>query len=94
MRQTSAGDPCPLNSGQPCRHCSDEFIRDTQRVGVIATGRIEIRKTSVHLGERCNNDGRLMVKDLRECPIPAALQVPLQPLPEPSELEWMRRRSA
>lgn len=78
-------------TGSPCRHVSIEKIRNVQRVGVLKTGKIERRESIILLGERCNNDGRCMVSELRECPIPAALAVPLVPF-EISPLEWMRRR--
>lgn len=78
-------------TGKPCRHCSEEKFTNISRVGVIATGQIEIRKTVAPLGQRCNNDGRHLVRELSTCPIPGALSVPLI-RHEVSELEWSRRK--
>ena len=83
---------CPLGR-KICRHCSEIVIRTVQRVGVIKTGTYERRETSANLGAWCNNDGRHFVRELKECPQPAPGSVPLV-MPEISELEWMRRRTA
>ena len=79
---------CP-RTGKPCRHVSREVERRIQRVGVIETGLLEKREISLGKGAFCNNDGRTYVEDLNECPIPAAVSVPLVPY-EISELDWAR----
>lgn len=78
---------CP-KTGTPCRHCSDEVRREVSRTGDIVSG---IRRTEKvqPLGPYCNNDGQHFVKDLPECPVPAALAVPLVPY-EIDPVTWMK----
>ena len=78
---------CP-KTGAPCDFCSNEVTRITTRTGDIVSGIKRTVKTTPK-GEFCNNDGRHFVADLDECPIPAALAVPLVPR-QVSELEWMQ----
>jgi hypothetical protein len=84
-------DPVCEKTGTPCRFCSDERVTNVSRVGVLATGQIEIRETVTRIGQWCNNDGKHPVRDLPYCPIPAALNAPKVNL-EISELEWLQRR--
>lgn len=84
-------DPICDKTGNPCRFCSNETLTNVSRVGIIATGRIERRVSTVNLGQFCNNDGRHYVRDLPACPVPGALAAPLVKH-ELSELEWMRRK--
>lgn len=82
---------CPKTRA-PCRHCSNEVRRTTQRVGVIKTHLLERREIRIKLGAFCNNDGKHFVSELKECPIPGALAAPLLPF-EIDELTWMRMKS-
>lgn len=83
---------CPM-TGKECQYVSMERVIKIQRVGVIKTGRFERRETRIDLGEFCNNDGKHFVRDLKECPIPGALAVPLVPFVV-DELTWMKRHSS
>ena len=80
---------CPLK-GKGCRHCSQEHQVTVERV-LVKTGKTERREVRTPLGERCNNDGRHYVRELKECPADIALGVPLVPY-EVSELDWMRTK--
>lgn len=82
---------CPLK-GNVCRHCSMDQKIEVKEVGVIATGKMERKVTRINFGERCNNDGRKMVKELTECPSDIALGVPLVQY-EITELDWMRSKT-
>ena len=85
-------DPrCPLNYNDPCRHCSDEEKISIQLVGDLKTNKLVHHLCRIPLGKFCNNDGRHFVKDMKECPVPAALAVPLVPY-QVSEREWFARR--
>jgi hypothetical protein len=79
---------CPLGA-RKCDHCSDEKRRDIQRVGILKTGLMERREREIPLGLFCNNDGKTFIKNLKVCPIPEALGVPLV-CPILTELNWMR----
>lgn len=81
---------CPLKNGE-CRHCSMEQFISVKEVGIIKTGKMDRRVTKINLGERCNNDGNKMVKELTKCPSDIALGVPLVPY-KITELDWMRSR--
>ena len=78
-------------TGKPCRFCSLDRSQTVSRMTVIKTGQIERRETWIPMGQWCNNDGKHFVRDLRSCPVPDALAVPLGPL-EVNELDWSRRR--
>lgn len=81
---------CP-KTGRPCWYCSMATLVRTSRVGVIATGLMERRIFRTELGAWCENDGQHFVRDLPECPMPAALAVELKPL-EDDPLLWMQLR--
>ena len=76
---------CP-KTGSPCRHCSAEVTRITERTGDIVSG-IKRTVTEIPKGEFCNNDGKRFVRDLDGCPVPAARAVQA----DESPLSWMKR---
>ena len=81
---------CPKGKRR-CRHATDSKHTIISRVGVIKTGQMERRVTVIPLGIRCENDGRHMASELKECPADLALKAPLIKY-ELSELDWGKRK--
>lgn len=81
---------CPL-TGVGCRHASDESERQVRDFSDLKTSKRGKKVVYVEKGVFCNNDGKHYVKDLKACPMVAALAAPLTPY-VPNELEWARMR--